>query len=175
MQCGEAKSPGLSTRTAPLPRCRAPNRILAIGSGHCPCTQGVESIFQFGVDNVLCHVVDPLFVGFCASRGAECGVKTVPKKEAHEKVGVLALQDGKPKASPKRCALKKRSLLCHLAFECSIWHASYPPLMHRRCGASRGRSGGGMANARSRDRSHVHCQQLRRRCPPPQHIVVILW
>ena len=37
--------------------------------------QGVESIFQFGVDNVLCHAVDPIFVGFCDASDAECGVK----------------------------------------------------------------------------------------------------
>lgn len=59
--------------------------------------QGVESIFQFGVDNVLCHAVDPIFVGFCDASDAECGVKTIPKTEPHEKVGVLALEGGRPK------------------------------------------------------------------------------
>uniref|UniRef100_A0A7S0Q1I9 UDP-N-acetylglucosamine diphosphorylase n=1 Tax=Coccolithus braarudii TaxID=221442 RepID=A0A7S0Q1I9_9EUKA len=56
--------------------------------------QGVTSIFQFGVDNLLCHVADPLFVGFCHERDADCGVKTVGKRDPHEKVGVLALTNG---------------------------------------------------------------------------------
>ena len=30
--------------------------------------EGVQSIFQFGVDNILCHVADPTFLGFCASK-----------------------------------------------------------------------------------------------------------
>ena len=58
--------------------------------------EGVTSIFQFGVDNVLCHVADPVFLGFCASRDADCAAKTVPKRDAHEPVGVVALADGKP-------------------------------------------------------------------------------
>jgi UDP-N-acetylglucosamine pyrophosphorylase len=39
--------------------------------------QGVRGIFQFGVDNMLCHVADPTFIGFCASQEAECASKTV--------------------------------------------------------------------------------------------------
>ncbi|EOD18839.1 hypothetical protein EMIHUDRAFT_209542 [Emiliania huxleyi CCMP1516] len=73
--------------------------------------RGVTSVFQaphpypapsgiFGVDNVLCHVADPTFVGFCSLRGADCGVKTIakaaPSADPHEKVGVLASVGGKP-------------------------------------------------------------------------------
>ena len=57
---------------------------------------GVTGIFQFGVDNVLCHVADPTFLGFCASRDADCAAKTVPKCDPHEPVGVIALADGAP-------------------------------------------------------------------------------
>lgn len=57
---------------------------------------GVTSIFQFGVDNVLCHVADPTFVGFCAAREADCASKTVPKRDPHEPVGVVALAGGAP-------------------------------------------------------------------------------
>ena len=57
---------------------------------------GVKSLFQFGVDNVLCHVADPTFLGFCASRDADCAAKTVPKREPHEPVGAIALSDGAP-------------------------------------------------------------------------------
>ena len=58
--------------------------------------QGVRSIFQFGVDNVLCHVAEPTFLGFCKSRKADCAAKTVPKCNPHEAVGVVALADGAP-------------------------------------------------------------------------------
>lgn len=36
------------------------------------------------------------FLGFCISRNADCGNKVVWKTDAHEKVGVMALRDGKP-------------------------------------------------------------------------------
>ena len=57
---------------------------------------GVTSVFQFGVDNVLCHVADPTFLGFCSLRNADCAAKTVPKRDPHEPVGVLALAGGQP-------------------------------------------------------------------------------
>lgn len=41
-------------------------------------------------------MADPTFLGFCASRDADCAAKTVPKRDAHEPVGVIALADGKP-------------------------------------------------------------------------------
>ena len=40
--------------------------------------EGVTSVFQFGVDNVLCHVADPTFLGFCHSQKAECAALTAP-------------------------------------------------------------------------------------------------
>jgi UDP-N-acetylglucosamine/UDP-N-acetylgalactosamine diphosphorylase len=58
--------------------------------------EGVKSVFQFGVDNVLCHVAEPIFLGFCRLRSADCAAKTVPKREPHEAVGVVALSDGAP-------------------------------------------------------------------------------
>jgi len=58
--------------------------------------EGVTGIFQFGVDNCLCHVAEPTFLGFCQAQGADCAVKTVAKLNAHESVGVLALVNGKP-------------------------------------------------------------------------------
>ena len=56
----------------------------------------MKSVFQFGVDNILCHAADPTFVGFCAARDADCASKTVAKASAHEPVGVVALADGAP-------------------------------------------------------------------------------
>lgn len=57
---------------------------------------GVRSVFQFGVDNILCHVAEPTFLGFCAERGADCAAKTVAKRAPHEPVGVVATVDGAP-------------------------------------------------------------------------------
>ena len=49
-----------------------------------PNQEGVTGIFQFGVDNCLCHVAEPTFLGFCQAQGADCAVKTVAKLHAHE-------------------------------------------------------------------------------------------
>lgn len=58
--------------------------------------QGITGIFQFGVDNCLCHVADPTFLGWVQAQGADCALKTVAKAHAHESVGVMALVNGKP-------------------------------------------------------------------------------
>ena len=44
---------------------------------------GVSGLFQFSVDNALCHVADPTFLGFCHSQKAECAALTVPKLPPH--------------------------------------------------------------------------------------------
>lgn len=56
---------------------------------------GVEYIPQYCVDNALVKIADPVFVGYCAEKGSECGAKVVPKAHAHEKVGVIMKRDGK--------------------------------------------------------------------------------
>lgn len=58
--------------------------------------EGVSCLFQFAVDNALCHVCDPTFLGFCDAQRADCASKTVPKSSPHEPVGVIALADGAP-------------------------------------------------------------------------------
>jgi len=58
--------------------------------------QGCKYLHVFSVDNVLCRPADPCFVGFCLDSGADIGNKSVWKIDPSEKVGVVALKDGKP-------------------------------------------------------------------------------
>ena len=75
---------------APLPTARSPShlrRYVALRESGVLAklqAQGVTGIFQFGVDNCLCHVAEPTFLGFCQAQGADCAVKTVAKLHAHE-------------------------------------------------------------------------------------------
>ena len=57
--------------------------------------RGVECVQLYCVDNILVRVGDPLFVGYCLSRGAECANKVVPKNSPSESVGITCKVDGK--------------------------------------------------------------------------------
>lgn len=48
-----------------------------------------------GVDNVLNKVLDPLFFGFMKQGNLEAAMKTCSKRNAEEKVGVVAKLNGK--------------------------------------------------------------------------------
>lgn len=54
-----------------------------------------RSVHVFSVDNALCKVADPLFLGFCLDRAAEVGNKVVWKAAPSERVGVVARKAGK--------------------------------------------------------------------------------
>ena len=58
--------------------------------------RGIEWINIFAVDNVLQKICDPAFVGATLLSGSESGSKVVRKVDAHEKMGVLCREDGKP-------------------------------------------------------------------------------
>jgi len=54
--------------------------------------RGVKYVHAFAIDNALVRPADPVFVGYCVSRGADCGNKVVWNTRPEEKVGVLAAE-----------------------------------------------------------------------------------
>ena len=57
--------------------------------------RGIQYIQLYCVDNALVRVGDPLFTGYCISKGVECGNKVVPKGFPTEAVGITCKVEGK--------------------------------------------------------------------------------
>ncbi|KAH9081341.1 hypothetical protein LEN26_021361 [Aphanomyces euteiches] len=56
---------------------------------------GVKYLHVFSVDNAICKVADPVFMGYCIDKKADCGNKVVWKSRPEESVGVVAKRGGK--------------------------------------------------------------------------------
>jgi len=57
---------------------------------------GVELLYYFQVDNALCRIADPLFLGHHVLQQAEMASKSGANRNAEEKVGVFCRVNGRP-------------------------------------------------------------------------------
>jgi len=57
--------------------------------------RGVKYVHAFAVDNAVCKVADPTWIGYCIEKKADMGCKVCAKAEPGEKVGVLCRKNGK--------------------------------------------------------------------------------
>ena len=57
--------------------------------------RGITTLYYFQIDNPMLNIADPAFIGRHLEAGAEVSVKVCAKRDASEKVGVVAVRDGK--------------------------------------------------------------------------------
>ncbi len=58
-------------------------------------TRGIEFLHAFSIDNILLKIADPVFIGYCAEQGADCGVKVIEKVLPDEAIGVICMVNEK--------------------------------------------------------------------------------
>jgi UDP-N-acetylglucosamine/UDP-N-acetylgalactosamine diphosphorylase len=57
--------------------------------------RGVDTLFYFQVDNPMVEIADPVFIGLHLHEKAEVSVKVCAKRDGGEKIGVVALREGR--------------------------------------------------------------------------------